>query len=214
MLLGKLVDLPQLTGYWIDRFLANASFIYPEETAMFLLRRLDVAVAKKDYQFRPVNVATYAQVALRFRETQQVRTLMEQVCDWVRDKTPDHWLHTLSADLFGAMFGPYDHTAVAFLDAWLDECNVDDITLIAHLLGEAQWSFALDYRTFVARSLSEAKRFGEEPYNRMLSTLIRSTAHGPRQGIGGKAHPLDVEIKRRAQEILNELPRWSTDNRQ
>jgi len=206
--LSRLMRLPELDGYWIEVFLAAVSATHALQLAGFFMDRVNRAVECEDWDYRPCNHGPYDHVPLRFRRSPDFDVVLRQVSQWMTSR--DGLLFTeRSAQLFEAMFKPFDDVVVGSLQRWEDAATEVDIRTIAKILSEAHPTFVFEHRAFVERFLERAKQFGKDMLDEATSQLFRSAIGGVRSGTVGEPTPEDLKMKREADKILLELPRFS-----
>ncbi|AVT77538.1 hypothetical protein RPPS3_34760 [Rhodopseudomonas palustris] len=209
MLFEKIMPLPNLEDHWIETFLAHASQVFPRETAQFLMKRVEAA-GMEDWSFRPVNHGPYGSVPLKFRQSDVCGELLVMLANWMKEaKDRPFSFQYRSRELFEAMFGPYEGETVDFLDNWVKAGDATDIALIAGILAEADPDFVFRQVGFVGRLLERAKMISSDAQKGAISALYRSAISGLRSGVAGQPMPRDLETKKKCEEILATLPRFS-----
>lgn len=206
--LDKLAEVQELDGHWTETFLANSSEHYAQETASFFMRRVERAAKKENWRYRPCNYGPYGHIPLRFRKSSEFVLILRQVARWM--KTGDgYWFHSRAAELFGAMFHPFDNELIGFIQDWIDIADAEDIDIISRILKESAGDIAFTNRPFVERFLEKAKIFGKEHLDNATSALYSAASTGVREGVLGEPFPQDIRQKELAEKALNETPRYS-----
>ncbi|KPF90587.1 hypothetical protein IP86_25610 [Rhodopseudomonas sp. AAP120] len=209
MLFEKIMPLPNLEDHWIETFLAHASQVFPRETAQFLMKRVEAA-GMEDWSFRPINHGPYGSVPLKFKQSEVCGELLVMLANWMKEgKDKPFSFQYRSRELFEAMFGPYEGETVDFLENWVKVGDANDIRLIAGILAEADPGFVFREVGFVGRLLEKAKMIGSEAQKEAISSLYGSAISGLRSGVAGQPMPRDLETKKKCEEILATLPRFS-----
>lgn len=209
ILLDKLLPIPILQKYWIQKFLASTSANYPVETLDFFTKRVVHAASTKDYAFRPCNYGPYVHVPLRFAESATFEDLCKDLWSWMREGDDDnHTFQHFASHLFGAVFSATDDRTLSFMR---NKCSGDslDISLIGKFLRKADHAFSLDNPTFVVGYLAAAKSHGSKCLESATSALYCAAVSGGKQGTPGEPFPRDVETLEKATSILNSLARFS-----
>jgi transcriptional regulator with XRE-family HTH domain len=208
--LEKLFQVPELDGYWIETFLANASQYHPIKTAAFFMARVLHAVQIESWKFRPCNFGPYINVPLRFKESDSFSQLLNEVSQWMRVNQSQgfQFLH-FAGELFNAMFGPHDAEILGFIYDWIDSGNSSDFKIISQILSEANPSFIFEQKAFVVRFLEKAKLYGKNTLEEAQSGLYRSAISGVRTGTPGEPFPKDIFMRDESEKILSELSRFS-----
>ncbi|HYW93086.1 MAG TPA: hypothetical protein VFA95_11625 [Gammaproteobacteria bacterium] len=208
-MLDKLLHMPVLEKYWIQKFLASASVRYPVETLDFFKKRVVSAASTEDHAFRPCNYGPYVNVPLRFAESVAFEDLCKDVWSWMRGGDDgDYKFQYFASRLFGTAFSATDDRTLSFMR---NKCSGDslDISLIGRILRDADHAFSLDNPTFVVDFLTAAKSHGNECLKSATSALYSAAVSGGKQGTPGEPFPRDVEALEKAKSILDTLPRFS-----
>jgi hypothetical protein len=191
--LQKMMRLPEVKDHWIETFLSVASKRHAQTVAQFFMDRVNHAAERKDWRFLPCNYGPYGHVALRFRESPDLALVLRQVSAWIKSRD-DLLFRERAAQLFDAMFRPFDDVLTASLQAWADVATESDIAAISKILYEAHATFIFEQRTFVLRFLEKAQQFGPKPVDAAISALYGSAIGGLRSGTPG-------QMKEEAQQI-------------
>jgi transcriptional regulator with XRE-family HTH domain len=209
-LLSKLSLLPALEGFWIERFLASAAKRYPTSTLRFFIDRVEYATVNKDWSFRACNCGPYVNTPLQFRESGQLPSIFQQISQWIESRSPeDSLFHHWAAKLFEAIFQPFDDELIILLQTWIDKTTLSGIRIISKLLDEANPSFIFDQCPFVAGFLERCKQLGPEYLKHAINALYSSAVMGEFSGKLGEPYPCDVDMKRKAESVLENMPRFS-----
>jgi transcriptional regulator with XRE-family HTH domain len=210
VLLDKLSPLPKLEGFWIERFLANAAKCYPTSTLKFFIDRVEHATVNKDWSFRACNYGPYVNTPLQFRESGQLPSIFQQISHWTESRSPeDSLFHHWAGKLFEAVFQPFDDEIVVLLETWIDKTTLGGIRIISQLLDEANPSFIFDQCPFVIRFLEKCKQLGPEYLKQAINALYSSAVMGNFSGKLGEPYPRDVEMKKKAESVLEDMSRFS-----
>lgn len=206
-LLGRIETLPELDGYWLDKFLAHLSESHPWECARFFMRRVEAA---DNGHMRPCNYGPWVHERLRFRKSPEGTSVMKEVAQWMLRNFDQRGMFSYhSRNLFEAMFGPFDAEIVAFFEEWLAASTADDLTVLATIVREADQDFVFLQSPFVADLLERARQEGPETYRMVGSELYCSAVSGMRQGTPGQPFPEDLALQRKTEEMLAKTPRFS-----
>ena len=212
-LLEKFMGVPELEGHWLETFLALASKAFPDETAVFFMRRVDRAAQSGQWKYRPCNHGPYGHVPLKFKETAAYGPLLAKVVTWMQQANYEAEQKLVfsyrSRELFETMFGSFGAEVIQLLDGWSATADAKDTLLIGNILHEAPPDFAFTHAAFVKRLLERAKRLDQKAYKRLLSGLLASAIGGIRQGVPGEPFPRDLEMKEKAEIVLRSLSRFS-----
>ncbi|BEV06838.1 helix-turn-helix transcriptional regulator [Methylophilus sp. DW102] len=208
-LLKKLVPLPELTGHWVGKFIAECSLQYPYKTAKFFMDRVDIAASSKDYSYRACNYGPWKNVALKFRESSEFTSLIHTMWTWMRShNTDDYFFNKEASRLFVEMFIPFDEPVLIFLRERF-RGDKQDIELISNLLDDVSSEFCFQQSQFVIDFLNKAKAFGKDTLESAISALYTSGVSGMRSGIPGQPFPQDIFARDESVRILQNLSRTS-----
>ncbi|MBU4260403.1 MAG: helix-turn-helix domain-containing protein [Proteobacteria bacterium] len=207
--LTKLMLLPKLNKYWIETFLSKTSKYHTKRTAAFFMKRVEHAAKTQDWHYRPCNYGPYCHVPLRFRESQEFGPLLRQVAQWMKSSTEDNLFQHRAAELFDAMFQPFDNELIGFLQNWIDMATPGDLQVISQILKKASPNVVLEHRPFIIRFLGKAQQQSKERLDDVVSALIGSAISGLRSGKSGEPFPQDIKMKEDAEKALKEIPRFS-----
>ncbi|WP_454619671.1 P-loop NTPase [Bradyrhizobium cenepequi] len=213
LLLGKLMDVPELEGHWTQSFLANASKTFPDQTLDFLIARVEHAIEQRTWKYRPVNHGPYVHVPLKFKESGKYGALLSRAIGWMAkatfiDEQKVIFKHR-SAELFDAAFGSFDNEVVQFLDQWSSAAGDAAFEIIANVLREAPHTFVFDRVELVLTLLTRAQRIGPSALDRINSALMAASIGGLRQGTPGEPFPRDLETKSECEKVLSTLSKFS-----
>lgn len=207
--LKKLMSLSEIDGYWIEKFLSKASKYHARKVAKFFMDRVEHAARTNDWKYRPCNYGPYCQVPLLFRESQECRTLLRQVSEWMKSREDDVLFNHRAGELFDAMFRPYDAELMEFMGEWIETATPTDISVISHILREGPHDFVFKNRQFVIRFLDKAKQYGKDLLTDAWSALYGATISGTRSGTPGEPFPQDVQMKKETEKAMEEIPQFS-----
>ncbi len=206
--LNKLMRLSELDGYWVETFLSESSKSHANRTATFFMARVEHTEKIQDWKYRPCNYGPYNNVPLRFRESPECDSLLRQVAQWMKTGKEGYMFMDNAAKLFEAMFKPFDAELVSFLQNWLGMASSEDIHIISQILNELP-SVIFEHQSFTMQFLEKAQQCGKEKLDGAISALIGSAISGVRSGTVGEPFPLDIELKKKAETLLKEIPRYS-----
>lgn len=209
VLLEKLFPIPILEKYWIQKFLASVSALYPLETLDFFKRRVEHAASTEGYSYRPCNYGPYVREPLRFVDSAAYYDLCKDAWSWMRaSNNGDHKFQYFASHLFSSVFPATAEQTLSFMR---NKCSGDslDISLIGTAIREADHNFALDNPSFAIDYLTAAKSHGSTCLESATSALYCAAVSGDKQGVPGEPFPRDVEALKKASSILDSLPRFS-----
>lgn len=207
--LAKLMPLSELDGYWIQTFLSRVSRHHSQLAARFFMNRVDYAVTRNDWGYRPCNYGPYLDVPLRFRESTMFDSLLRQVSQWIKSGPVNDSLFRLRASqLFDAMFSPFDDELLHFIRRWIELGTSADIYIISQILREAHPNFVFEQRDFVIRFLEVAKQHGQDVLYDAVGALFGSAITGSRSGSPGEPFAEDVKMSNEAKKVLQEISRF------
>ena len=83
------------------------------------------------------------------------------------------------------------------------------ISLISKIVGNTESNLPLDNPSFITSFLAAAKSHGSEYLESVISALYCAAVSGSKQGIPGEPFPRDTETLKKANSILETLPRFS-----
>ncbi len=208
--LGKIKSIPELDGYWLEKFLADISEVYPRELARFFMQRVEKAATTPDYHFRPCNYGPWLHQPLRFRKAADGLQVMREVAAWMRQNIGQRNLFNYhAANLFQAMFAPFDNEIVSFLSDWLKAATEEDMLTIATIIGEADRDFVMRHASFMVALMDQAHQFGPKMLRTVGGELFSSAINGIKSGTSGQPFPEDIALKENAEAVLSGLSRFS-----
>jgi hypothetical protein len=114
-----------------------------------------------------------------------------------------------ATELFQFMFQPFDDVLLNELQRWLNMGSSSDVKLTCDLLFKTPSDFILDHHNFVCGFLEQVKLFGIEMLNEAISLLYSSATLGFKSGPLGEPYSKDIEMAKKTEEILANLPRFS-----
>ncbi|MFL6314167.1 MAG: helix-turn-helix domain-containing protein [Terriglobales bacterium] len=209
-ILQKLLSLPELEGFWIERFLATAAKLHPLSTLEFFIKRVEYAAANKDWACRPCNYGPYVHTPLQFRESGQLPTIFHRVSKWIESRPiEDSVFHHFASKLFESIFQPFDDELVVLLQSWIDSASSGGLRIISKLLDEASEDFIFEQSLFVSRLLERCKQLGPDYLKLAINALYSSAVMGPFSGTPGEPFPRDLDMKKKAEAILKDTPPFS-----
>jgi hypothetical protein len=185
-----------------------ASREHATQVVDFFMERVERA-SEKEWDFRPCNYGHYVHVPLQFRESAELPAILRKVCHWMRSRSGDYLFDNRAADLFDAMFSPFNENVIAVLQAWIDTAGAEDIHVISRILNKVHPNFVFEQRVFVTHVLERARQFGKKSNDEALTALFGSAITGLRAGTLGQPCPQDLEARERAEKALKETPRFS-----
>lgn len=209
LLLEQMLLIPVLDKYWIQQFFSEISARHPMESLAFFKERVEHASSMDDYSFRPCNYGPYMYKPLQFIDSPSYDDLCRDVWSWIigRDED-DHRFQHFASHLFTAVFSLIDERVMSFMrNKFAGDSR--DILLIGRILRDAQHSFTLDNPSFAIEYLTAAKSHGSECLQTATSALYCAAVSGGKQGTPGEPFPRDVEALKKADSILETLPRFS-----
>jgi hypothetical protein len=210
LFLKKLMLIPELNGYWIEKFLAKVSMYHAQHAAAFFMARVEHAMSIDDWHYRPCNHGPYLHVPLRFRKSEEFGSLLRQVYQWMKSHSvKGYQFEHRAGELFNAMFSPLDEELLGFIQEWIDVSTPDDMRIISRILSESHPNFVFEQRAFVTRFLDKAKQHGKEVLNNAVSKLYSSAITGAKSGTPGEPFPQDIMMRDGAEKALQEIPRFA-----
>jgi hypothetical protein len=211
-LFSQLIHARELNGHWLEELMASLSSRFALRTMKFLMERVELASTEKLFSdMRAVNYGPFANVPLRFRQSDQVKILMEMVWSWMTaHDTSDYRFEHNAAALFECMFVPVDELVIEFLTIKLKEGRRQDLWWIANALSHADNEFFFDHAGFVIAFLDQCDRAGRPARRKGVQDLYRSAISGVRTSYPGEPAPYDLENQQRAKELLTRLPKQSS----
>jgi transcriptional regulator with XRE-family HTH domain len=211
-LFSQLIHVRELNGHWLQELMANLSRRFALRTMKFLMDRVELASTDDGFaDMRAVNYGPWANIRLRFRQSNQVKILMEIVWSWMTDHDTSDWrFEHNAAALFECMFLPVDELVIEFLMLKLKEGRRQDLWWIANALSHADNDFIFSNSSFVIAFLDQCDRAGRPARRKGVQELFRSAISGVRTSYPGEPAPYDLENQRRAKELLARLPKQSS----
>lgn len=205
-LLTKLIPLPELKGHDIENFLAYISEQYAGLAMQFFMARTEFAIQTTDY-YQPCNIGPFHDTPLRFRQAKDFQRILKTTWYWMltHEQSNIFIFQHRAAELFSAMFKPFDAEIVHFFSSRLATTQADELHLICQILSEASSSFVFKHLEFVHHLLNKAQAFDIETSNHARTALLQATMSGEKSGPIGQPFKNDIEIKASAEEVLKHL---------
>jgi transcriptional regulator with XRE-family HTH domain len=212
-LLNRLQRVPQLSSYWVQTFLAEVSKAYARRCARFFRERVDHAAATRDFSFRASNYGPYENVTIQFALSPEFPLAIAETHDWLRagyvsaapDKVAEFIFRDEATKFFEIICRPIDAAAVDRFDDWLVAGDEFDIEVIGGTLRHVDHNFIFEHRTFVSRFMARARAFGPKVLERARNNLFGAAVSGAKFGVAGQPYPQDVEMLRKAEEVLRQI---------
>lgn len=206
--LAALEPIPELDGHWIDELLAGLSYRFPDETADFFVRRVEIAAATDGYRFRPANHGPYSHKRLRFLETSAGAASLGRVWNWLAEnRERGSVFDEASGSVFEAMFAFDDQALVDFFGPLLPTATSASLRQIAGLLRRARSEFVFGQTEFVLALLQRCQTVDPEVLEYAVSRLYACATSGMRSGQSGEPMPRDLEDVAQADKVLAKLSR-------
>ena len=101
--LAQLDALPELDGYWVESFLADASAAYPDLILAFFLARLEYSQSINDWRYRVCNLHAHQTTKLRLRTAPNADACIAKLLDWIVAKNQDVSMLMEAGALFTAL---------------------------------------------------------------------------------------------------------------
>ncbi|MBB1261521.1 helix-turn-helix domain-containing protein [Streptomyces alkaliterrae] len=209
VLLDQLVARPTLSSHVVQQFFAHLAEADADAAVELLRARVErLEGSQVDEFFHPL--PSKWTVPLPFSASPELSSLTRSVRDWLAQPRQDSWCRELHApELFWTLVGSADERVLGLLlepyrngDTALGEAAVP---LLRKLPKHIVW----DRVDFVAALLKSASRLSERLLRRTRESLWAAIFAGVRTGTPGKPHEEDIEIRRRARQIRDGLPRGS-----
>ena len=212
--LAALEPISQLRGHWIDELLAELSFRFPDETADFFMRRVEMAAVAQSYEIRAANYGPHSHKRLRFLETDRGVASLDRVWSWLaenRDRGPV--FDEAASSVFEAMFAFDDQALVNFFDPLLPAASSASLRQIAGLLRRARSGFVFGQIAFVLAFLRRCQAVDPDVLEHAIFQLYACATGGMRSGPAGKPMPRDLDDVEQADRILSKLSRLDPAHR-
>lgn len=206
-LLGKLRDVPELDGHWVETLLSHLSRYYPEQTLRFFMERVEMAAHEDQFnRIRPINYGPWTHVRLRFREADRFRVLLDRVWDWVTGLDPQNWRYSHNAaTLFEAIALPVDANILDFLAEKIATAGKIELSWIAKVLAHTDNRFVFSHSDFAIAFLDACDRAGRTARRDAAQELFRSWLNGVRTSFPGEPTQIDVEAMEKTEALLSRL---------
>jgi hypothetical protein len=210
-LFSQLIHVRELNGHWVEELLASLSKRFALRTMKFLMDRVELASTDANFSdMRAVNYGPFTNVPLQFRQSDQVKIVMEMVWSWMTAHETSDWrFEHNAAALFECMFLPVDELVIEFLTNKLKEGRRQELWWIANVLSHADNNFIFEHAGFVITFLEHCDRAGRPARRRGVQQLYRSALSGVRTSYPGEPAPYDLDNRRRANELMARLPKQS-----
>lgn len=210
--LSRLRTVEKIDGYNTQDFLAHISERFPFDLIDFFLWRVEYAVERKDYNFRPANYGPYAQKPLRLSASAEAPAVLAHVWAWLyKNRDREGWVfYEQTGNLFEAIFpGEAGADLAKFFDAKLDTANKFELELMARLLRKAGPDFVFAQRAFVVRFLDRCKATDAKLKKDAIESLYVAARSGAWGGTVGEPFPRDIRHRDESAKIIATLPRFS-----
>ena len=212
--LAALEPIPQLSGYWIDELLAELSHRFPDETADFFMRRVEMAAAADSHEIRAANHGPYSHKRLRFLETNAGAASLGRVWNWLAENRDRGAVFDEAASsVFEAMFAFDDQALVNFFGPLLPTATSASLRQIAGLLRRARSEFVFAQTGFVLALLRRCQAVDPNVLERAVFQLYACATSGMRSGQAGKPMPRDLDDVAQADLVLSKLSRLDPAHR-
>lgn len=212
-ILGKLLPVPELGGYFTKQFLQQTSQIMPGRIVNFILKRIDLYKSQPGEKYKPLpfdGLDIYPhdfELTIRERKIyiESLYEIMERACH--SEGAAKFWLPILfrSATRLTGL-------GLELLDRWLNSGQPDKIKAAALLLREAGPDFVFAQKNKVCRWLETVSKIDLESYEHLCGDLFQAAVAGIRSGPAGQPKPQDVNLRDNALKVLDELtphtPTW------
>lgn len=173
--LGKNLDRLELEGTWMQNFIAKTSFYFPIECVTFFMKRIELALEKNDWLYRPCNIGTYSHIPLRFKESPKIEVLLSMFRNWLKLKSENQKFREIVSNLFVAMFFPYDDSFFQFLLTLVEDGGSSEGLLVAEVLSKVGSDFIMNHRTFVIDLFRVSTKHGQDVIDALCQSLKITT---------------------------------------
>ncbi|HZK98732.1 MAG TPA: restriction endonuclease [Caulobacteraceae bacterium] len=206
--LAALEPIPQLSGHWIDELLAELSYRFPDETADFFMRRVEMAATANSYEIRAANHGSYSHKRLQFLETDAGVASLSRVWNWLAEnRDRGSVFDEAASSVFEAMFAFDDQALVNFFGPLLPTATSASLRQIAGLLRRARSEFVLGQTHFILALLRRCQLVDPDVLEHAFIQLYACATSGMRSGQAGKPLPRDLEDVAQAELVLSKLSR-------
>lgn len=211
-MIEQLCRCPSIEDYQIMEFLSQLSKNDPNLVWRLLRQRVErhELADPIDKNFRPLPFHWYS--ALQARSHPRFEALLSEIVHWIAAE-PESWQRRkMGGEIFRAFAGQFDEPVIAVLDAAIRVDARALLEAVAAVLSEAPRGLVWEGVDFVCRVLAAAARHGDDCVRRVRGSLY-AIVSGDRTGTLGAPFPEDIEQRDRAAEIVEKLPRGSTEER-
>ncbi len=206
-LLKQVEQLPQLEhrSYHIDGFLGIASRMCPVDLVRMLLARIGYAASLPDGHAgdsQPLPHVDFHKGVGALAETAEYQDLLREIRQEV---LKDHWVYRHWVPrLYSLAAAGFCQPAMDVLREWALSDQPDHVAGAAHLTREAEHAFVFTNHEFVASTVRNAERLGEDCVRRVRSAFFSVAISGVVSSGVGKAPPRYVQDKQSAQRLAHQ----------
>jgi len=201
-ILRSLTDVPDLEDSSIQDFLSFVSGRYPETLVRFFLKRLKHPARRKTPHFTPVPFRVHFNFE-KFKAHPKYPVLLKEICSLVQQPRFEYDYYL--PKIFWLIVS--DETGLKILMAALRSGKRNSVLAAGRILSDTHENFAFERPEVIDLALTNAHRLGDKCYRRMLGMLTGLVVSGTKTGVPGQPMPRDVEVRDRAQELME---RYST----
>lgn len=195
-ILEGLVACANLDDYTVSEFLAEISARNPHGVLDLYTARVDRDQTVHPYDPLPHHFR--GEPPLRFRESENIRGVINRVCDWTLEALDDRHRYFWAPDLFALVVGRVDWQVLDLLDNWAGAGDARKLQVVADLLRHLPGDFVWEFVNWVNNLLERAHALGDDCYNTVSAGLHASVTSGVRSGEAGKPFPADIEQRDRS----------------
>jgi transcriptional regulator with XRE-family HTH domain len=208
-LFEKLVRVPTIEDFWIEKFLTHVSEKDPVRLVEFLLRRIEKAAVVSDEKLQPMPYLWDEKLPFRARASQDFREATKRLREWMLT-APDHWVVDFWAPkLYAAIAAGFDESIVRDFLRWTENHDRGRYDVVVKLLRDAPSAFVTENVGLVEELFQRAEDIGPDAIRALRSSLFAAAMSGVRHGTPGQPFPEDVARKTKSEEAVARLPAGS-----
>ncbi|MFJ8757341.1 helix-turn-helix domain-containing protein [Streptomyces cyaneofuscatus] len=211
--LAQCTALPTFNDHTVQKFFAHLADSDADAAVRLLCMRVERWEKESKEGFTPLPFQW--SVPLPFAECPKRLDLLRALRDWLAEPRDRPYIRDLLApDLFWVVAGNADEPVLRLLLEPYAAGNSKLVESAAPLLSKLPKSIVWDRAyDFIAEMLKSASRLSEKALRRTQSQLLSAVINGVRWGTPGEPYAEDLDIKRRAGQVRDGLPRGSVTDR-
>lgn len=192
----------RLDEHWMLQFLARVAKRNPRQVLKLAKTRLERAIAENNWEYKPIGGRWDTTKSLNLLEHREGAAMFRETLDWALSKPTNYLFLHRFAELVAEVFGFTESVFTSVLETWIAGGNAAHFAIVAAVLLKAPRLFVFNEHEFVLRILRAARSVGTSAHRGVSSSLYGTAVSGIRSGAPGEPFPEDIDMKKRAEEML------------